>query len=111
LITTTDYTVAQHFVYRGSSFYGKIPVQLTIVYSLDSGTSNTSFSIKILDVTNANQIVIIPATATGDSNNFMTSSTTSFTNVPTDESVFEIHSTLSSAGTFIRLFAVYLQVA
>lgn len=111
LITITDYTIAQHFVYRGSDFYGKKPTKLTIAFSLNSGINNTSFTVKIIDVTNANQIAIIPATATGNSDNIMTASTTSFTNIPTGESIFEIQGKLNVNGIHIRLHSLYLQVA
>lgn len=112
VINTTAFLVAQYFVYRGSDFYGKEPVNLTIAFSLDSGTTNTSFTVKILDVTNAVQIATITSTASGDNGTYMTASTTAFTNIPTTESVFEIDTKLSVAGPpYVRLHAIYFQMA
>jgi len=112
LINTTAYVANQYFVYRGSNFYGKLPPSMKIAFSLDSGTADTSFNIKIIDVTNKNQIAILTSTATTNSNTFLTDSTTTFTNIPTTDSVFEINTQLSVAGPpYIRLHAVYFQAA
>lgn len=98
----TDYSVQDSCIYGGSETMGSIHKISGIGYMESNGLN---YSIKIYDKTNNN--VIAEKTFTNTTSNIITFDTIS--NVPTDESILELHlKTGSKKNAFVPYLALYM---
>lgn len=109
LVNNSFFTSLGFFVYKGSNYYGRDPIKLQISYGIDSDTSASSnFTIQLQDITNTNIIATVgPISQTGTTASFFTTEITTFSNVPTSQSVIEVDAKLNS-GTTVRLYSLSL---
>lgn len=112
-ITTTTYTGNMcRFVYKGRNYYGNDPINMKIIYSLSSGSTSSSFSAKLVNVSSTpnTDIAIITATATTSNTTYLIATTTTFTNIPNGASVFDLQAKLNmSSSPSIRIHSVYVK--
>lgn len=108
LVNNPNFSSIGMFTYNGSNYYGNRPIKLEILYSINSNnSSNTNFTIQLQDLTNAKIITTIgPVIVTGSSVTFLTASTTTFENVPTNLSLFELDGKISAGTIAIRIHSI-----
>lgn len=108
LINNIGYTSLGVFNYNGTAYYGNTPIKLEILYSVDNdATSNINFTVHLQDLTNTNIIATIgPIIETGSSVSFNTQSTTTFSSVPSSNSLIEISGKIALGTTAVRLHSM-----
>lgn len=110
LMTNQVFTSLGFFKYKGSAYYGTIPLKFEITYSIDSSVSvSVDFSIQLQDLTNVKIISTVgPITQTGDNSMLYSAFTTIFANVNANEAIIEIDGKLNSGSGNVRLNSINL---
>lgn len=86
--TMDNFSPIASFIYRGTSYTGGWPSLWKIIYS--SSGSNTTFLLRIRDITNNNDIITTTITWTSAVASQTIINNTSFANVPANESIWQI---------------------
>lgn len=106
---TSSYRSVCDFYYPGSNYYGGLPTVFSVIAATTA--NNRSFSVQIVDITNASN-VIATITVTGTSSTSLsTYTTTSFSNISTNAAIWELQ-ILGNGGsnTTTNLYSAYISL-
>lgn len=110
VINNHAFTAVGNLKYKGKKYYGTNPIKFEIAYSINSnGPQSTTFYVQLQDITNIQIVATIgPITQLGDSSQIYTVSTNTFSNIPDNESVFEVDAKINQGTSQIRINSINL---
>lgn len=106
--TSGNFSPFASFIYRGSSYIGGMPSTWKLIYNTTG--SSTTFNIRINDVTNNNIITQTVITWVSAVTPQTIITNTTFANIPSTESIWQIEVQRASGSGSLNLYASHLEL-